>query len=306
MQQFLLENNSSYRQWRDQKLYDYPEAVEQLVVNISNPYRLAIDEKNTLLRICQKTNLVFYKVAHKYAEDKSIVSAISKQLGFTQIGTNLCADQDRISSIQVVGDGKSSAYIPYTSKPLNWHTDGYYNQDEHRIRAFLMHCARPAYSGGSNTYLDPEIVYILLRDEDPTYIEALMDKNAMMIPANLEDNEQIRDEKVGPVFLLDPQTQTLYMRYTARSRNVLWKDNATANQARSRLLDIIKDSRYQFRHRLRTGEGVICNNVLHNRAAFIDHPTATRLLYRARFYDRAPKPEYIDDRRDQPIHVAPK
>ena len=127
-----------------------------------------------------------------------------------------------------------------------------------------------------------------------------------LLTASPPDNEQIRDEKAGPVFLLDSQTQTLYMRYTARSRNVLWKDNATANRARSRLLDIIKDSRYQFRYRLRTGEGVICNNVLHNRTAFIDHPAETRLLYRARFYDRAPKPEYVDDRKSQSIHVAPK
>jgi hypothetical protein len=32
--------------------------------------------------------------------------------------------------------------------------------------------------------------------------------------------------------------------------------------------------------------GVLCNNVLHDRSAFVDAPDIQRLLYRARYYDR--------------------
>jgi hypothetical protein len=32
--------------------------------------------------------------------------------------------------------------------------------------------------------------------------------------------------------------------------------------------------------------GLVCNNVLHDRAAFSDSDTQKRLLYRARYYDR--------------------
>ena len=295
MQQFLLQNNSAYHQWREQKLCGYPNTADQLIVHINNPYQLTVEEKDRLLQICNKTNLVIYRISNNNFEDKKIVNAIAMQLGLQHMDNNLCADQDRISSIQVMDEGLSNAYIPYTNKPLNWHTDGYYNQNEKRIRSFLMHCVRPASSGGLNTYLDPELIYILLRDEDPKYIEALQDTSAMTIPPNFEGSEEIRSEKNGPVFLLDDETQSLYMRYTARSRNIIWKDNAATKRAQSVLLDILKKNHYQFRYCLQKGEGVICNNVLHNRTMFIDNPKSKRLLYRARFYDRVSKPDHIDD-----------
>ena len=32
--------------------------------------------------------------------------------------------------------------------------------------------------------------------------------------------------------------------------------------------------------------GLVCNNVLHDRAAFVDSESRKRLLYRARYFDR--------------------
>ena len=32
--------------------------------------------------------------------------------------------------------------------------------------------------------------------------------------------------------------------------------------------------------------GLVCNNVLHDRASFADTPARKRLIYRARYYDR--------------------
>ena len=295
MQQFLLENQDAYQKWRESKLRDYPENIEQLIVNICDPYTLTDDEKYALLKICHKTNLVIYRGPKENVEDIQVVTAIAEQLGLKQRDANLFADQDRISSIQAVDKGRSSAYIPYTKKPLNWHTDGYYNQDQIRIRAFLMHCVRPANEGGENSYLDPEIVYIQIRDEDPDYIKALMDKEAMTIPPNIEEDDQIRDEKTGPVFLIDEKTQTLCMRFTARSRNIKWNDNSSTQRARTRLLELLNNNHYIFNYRLQAGEGVICNNVLHNRTMFEDNPRSTRLLYRARFYDRVSKPDQMNN-----------
>lgn len=297
MQQFLLENDTAYRQWRDHKLRGYPEHVEQLSVHISDPYKLAHEEQETLLRICQKTNFAIYSTSHTEKEDKKIVTAIAKQLGLTRMDANLCADQNQVSSIQVMDEGIGSRYIPYTNKPLNWHTDGYYNQDHQRIHAFLMHCVRPAGMGGENTFLDPEILYILLRDNDPKNIEALMTRDAMTIPANQQEPEPVREKKSGPVFLLDKETQSLHMRYTARSRNIVWKDDAATKRARFKLLELLDNNRYLFRHCLQGGEGIVCNNVLHSRTAFTDHSSSRRLLYRARFYDRISKPK-------GPLHVV--
>ena len=298
MRQFLLENDSIYRQWRERKLQDYPRATEQLIVDIRNPYQLTPAETNILLHTCQKTNVVIYRISRPVISDKGIISAIAAQLGLLRMDTNLCADQDSISSIQIMREGLSSVYVPYTNKSLNWHTDGYYNPDARRIRAFLMHCIRPASSGGENTYLDPEIIYILLRDNDPQNIRALMDDHAMTIPPNQKHNKPTRDEQTGPVFLIDRQTQTLHMRYTARSRNIIWKNDPATKRAKSALSDILMDNEYQFHHRLQSNEGVICNNVLHNRTAFVEHAAAGRLLYRARFYDRITATHQTDQPQD--------
>ena len=48
-----------------------------------------------------------------------------------------------------------------------------------------------------------------------------------------------------------------------------------------------QDSPYIFRHRLEAGEGVISNNALHCRTGFShEDGEASRLLYRARYFDR--------------------
>jgi hypothetical protein len=57
--------------------------------------------------------------------------------------------------------------------------------------------------------------------------------------------------------------------------------------AREFLAEILADeSGPVFRYRLQAGEGLISNNVMHNRTAFEDDPGHGRLIYRARFYDR--------------------
>jgi hypothetical protein len=41
-----------------------------------------------------------------------------------------------------------------------------------------------------------------------------------------------------------------------------------------------------LRLRLEAGMGLVANNVLHDRSAFVDDPAHPRLLYRARYLDR--------------------
>jgi len=224
-------------------------------------------------------NMVIYRCAID-DEPKQSVLALARQLGLQQPDANICADEDRVSAIEDSND-KSSHYIPYTNKALNWHTDGYYNAEQQRIHAFLMHCVRPARSGGENTYLDPEIVYILLRDENPDYISALMQDDVMTIPANELDS---REEQTGPVFYLDSLGH-LCMRYTARQRSIKWKKDKQVESALACLTEIMQHNPYMFSYRLNAKEGVICNNVLHKRTAFEDG-SAKRLLYRGRFYNR--------------------
>ena len=291
MQHYLLKETSSYEQWRAQKLYNYPKDAEQLIIELNNPIKITDNELISLKANCAKTNIAIYRCAnidHFDSEThKKLVTSIANQLGLQQLDANLCADEDRISAIKDRVERKSH-YIPYTNKSLNWHTDGYYNSSEQRIHAFLIHCVNPAKSGGENSYLDPEIAYILLRDENPGYIAALMQDDVMMIPANETGGKQIRPAQTGPVFYVDVGSQQLCMRYTARQRSIVWKQDKTLQNAVNFLQEILEDNTYMFHYRLNAGEGVICNNVLHNRTAFEDYKDENkkRLLYRGRFYNR--------------------
>jgi hypothetical protein len=144
---------------------------------------------------------------------------------------------------------------------------------------------RPAAAGGENRLLDPEIAYILLRDADPRFVEALQAPDAMTVPANEEDPALERAAQAGPVFSFEDGA--LHMRYTARTRSIEWKADDATQAAVARLREILdSDSPYVFRVRLSAGQGLVCNNVLHDRSEFSDAPGAGRLVYRARYADR--------------------
>jgi len=282
---FDLTQPSAYLDWREYKLKRYPEQTSELVVEIADPANLTAQEKTALLDIVRKTNVAIYRVTGKSATKESI-RQFGLQLGLQRLDGNLCADDDNITSLQVVESGRHSGYIPYTNKPLSWHTDGYYNALDHQIQAILMHCVSPAQQGGENALLDHEILYLLLRDEDPALISALMHPQAMLIPPNVEGGEEIRGETIGPVFSVMSDGR-LHMRYSARARNIAWRDDADTLRAVTRIKEILTgDSPYLFRYTLQANEGVISNNVLHNRSGFQDDGEIKRLLYRARYYDR--------------------
>jgi hypothetical protein len=150
-----------------------------------------------------------------------------------------------------------------------------------------MHCVHPAATGGENGLLDPEVAYIALRDQDPGLIEALMQEDAMTIPANTGLEENVRDAQTGPVFSFDPVDGALHMRYTARTRSIQWKDSPALREALRSIEQMLNgECAYRFRYCLGAGEGLICNNVLHSRSAYQDAPTEKRLLFRARYYER--------------------
>lgn len=282
---FDLANNAGYLRWRTEKLNRYPTTVSSLIVEIADPHKLSSQEKTALLGVLRKTNAVIYRVTGATVY-KDGIRQLGVQLGLTHLDANICADEDSITSLQVVHEGRHRGYIPYTDKPLSWHTDGYYNPLDRQVHAIVMHCVIPAAEGGENTLLDHEILYLLLRDEDPALISALMHPQAMSIPPNVEGNEEIRGETIGPVFSIMPDGH-LHMRYSARTRNITWRDDAVTKRAVIRINEILaSNSPYLFHYKLQANEGVISNNVLHNRSGFQDASEAKRLLYRARYYDR--------------------
>jgi len=281
---FDLGDSGAYARWRDRKLDGYPQAAAGLVVEVRDPRRLTDAERRQLRALCRKTNMAVYASTLAGVADKSIARRLGEQLGLRRLDHNMLADEDGITALQQVPGKSARGYIPYSNRRLLWHTDGYYNSADRRIRGMLLHCVNPASAGGDNQLLDHEIAYILLRERNPEHVRALMELDAMTIPANPDDG---RPANVGPVFLLDDDG-SLAMRYTARTRSIEWKDNAATRDAVAALEDVLAEpSPFRFALRLEGGHGLVCNNVLHNRTAFEDAPgRAPRLVYRGRYLDR--------------------
>ncbi|MCG6971369.1 MAG: TauD/TfdA family dioxygenase [Gammaproteobacteria bacterium] len=285
---FRLENQSAYEAWRLVKLQDYPGSGNELCVDVDDVTNVSVDERKRILQRCNKANMAVYR-SHNPTVSKDDLRQFCSQFGLQRMDHNLCADEDGISALHVVPKGTRQEYIPYSNHPINWHTDGYYNTHEHKIRAMVLHCVRPAWQGGDNALLDYEMVYMLIRDTNADFIDALMQDDVMCIPANVQNGKEIRPAQSGPVFSVDPLTANLHMRYTARTRSIEWKKDTITQRAVQCLEEVLRTANdYIFQMKLQPGQGVISNNVLHTRTAFTDGEQVAqqRMIFRARFYDR--------------------
>jgi len=114
---FDLNDNEAYRRWRERKLEDYPTSLEQLVVEIDDPRQLTPAEYEAL-------------APSRTGEDpdKEIVRQLGLQFGLERLDHNMCADDDAISSLEHADTEPRTGYIPYTNRPIAWHTDGLANR----------------------------------------------------------------------------------------------------------------------------------------------------------------------------------
>ena len=284
---FDLDQRDAYERWRDAKLASHPRQARDLIVDVADPRALSAGERQALLQRCAAANMAIYR-SPVQDEDKDIPRRMAAQLGLHRLDANWLADEDGISPIAVAAQvGERPAFIPYTNRPIKWHTDGYYHPPSRQIRAMVLHCVRPASAGGENALMDHEMAYIAMRDANPDWVRAFMASDAMTIPQREDEDGVARAEQTGPVFSVDEATGALHMRYTARTRSIQWKDDAVTRAAVAFLERLLNtDGPHVFRLRLAPGMGLVCNNVLHDRAGFVHDPKQPRLLYRARYLDR--------------------
>jgi len=281
----FLRDDDRYRQWRNNKLRFYPQSIDEIRVPIDGLLDLKPEQKAGIKKACMRSNMAIYR-CRDLSADRSAVIAFAAQFGLTRLDHHLCANDDGVSELSVASAGIRSDYVPYSNRSLSWHTDGYYNDSEHQIRAVILHCVQSAVSGGENALIDPELAYIRLRDENPGFIAAFEHPACMTIPANTGTGGEIRPELSGPVFSYGVHGE-IHMRYSARKINIRWRDDPLTTAARVFLSEMLNDSDGPvLRCRLQAGEGLISNNVLHDRTAFSDGQDQQRLLYRARFFDR--------------------
>lgn len=282
---FDLEDADTYLRWRDRKFADAPRSVDDLVVEVRDPHDLSASEHAALAERIRRCNMAIY-ASPLHPENTLTPRLLGWQFGLKRLDANWLSGEDGVSEIRVSDSGTRQHYIPYTDRPIKWHTDGYYNPPEQQIRGLVLHCVRPAMNGGDNRLMDHEMAYLLLREANPEHVRALMQPDAMLIPERVDETDGVRPAQGGPVFSVD-NSGNLHMRYTARTRSIVWKQDA-ATLAAVAALECLLASASSHIHRILPGPGMglLCNNVLHDRAAFTDNAVYPRLLYRARYLDR--------------------
>lgn len=287
---FAFANTAAYIAWRKEKLTAGEAALQGGFVAIADPQNLTDSERNALILQCNATNMALYSTPPQ--SDDSILRenlrAMADSLGLGPPEGHRSKGEQAIVALTVSNRPSQRGFIPYSRKALNWHTDGYYNAPDNTIRGFILHCVQNAMAGGVNQILDNDIAYIRLRDENPDYIVALSHPSAMTIPETREEDGTLRAASIGPVFHVEGED--LIMRYTARTRSILWRDDPITREAVAFLQNLLIAGDPLMREvKLQPGQGVINNNALHNRTAFDADEVGNhsrRIMYRVRFNKR--------------------
>lgn len=284
---FAADAGDAWRRWAERKLAARPRSVAELVVEVRDPRNLTASERAAIVERCCRANMAIY-ASRAIGDDPALVLDLAARLGLVTPDANRLAETDGVARITVDARKADAGFIPYTSRRMLWHTDGYYNPPGRPVRAMLLHCVRAAGSGGETALLDPELAWLMLREAGREFVQALAAPDALTIPPHVDEHGEVRAAAVGPVFSVDAESGDLHMRYTARRRNVQWRRDATTASAAARLLALMdRDTQCVLRVRLEPGMGLVCNNVLHQRGAFEDAPgEGARLLLRARFVER--------------------
>lgn len=286
---FSLDDTPAYARWRTGKLRVYPRDLAVQSVSIGRLERLTDAERDAVVAACRRANFALYRTDPTVPVTPEMLKAFGACLGLSTPARHLWAQEDGIAALRREPGSRRADYIPYTDRPMNWHTDGYYNTAESTVRGVIMHCAARPATGGANWLLDPEMLYIAMRDREPALIEALMRRDAMTIPENTREAGAPRPAASGPVFSVHSGDGALAMRYTARTRSIRWNGDPLVGEAATFIREYLRAPvQHAFRVSLGPGEGIVCNNVLHNREAFEDGdtPHSRRLVWRARFHER--------------------
>ena len=282
---FLPDNETAYQAWRRRKLALRAELRPGRVFRLDDELSLPAVALADAARQVEAFNFLLFETPRPLG--KPDLLALGRQFGLRRLDDNPGADADRVTSLRVVDEGDPRArYIPYSNRALNWHTDGYYNDWSRPIRAFALYCVHQAGRGGGNMLFDHEWMYLTIRDQAPELLCELMAPDMLRIPANIQDGRVLRGEESGPVFAPGADGGGLVMRYTSRPRNIVWKGGERSAAALDLLRRTLVGGEGAIEIRLRDGQGLISNNLLHGRQAFFDEEDAPpRLVYRARYLE---------------------
>jgi len=283
-------SGAEFGRCRAKKLSQHPLRVDALWVEIANPRHPTAAEISAIRERCRRFNMALYAGKQPIVDGAGLCE-FGRQIGLHALDPNPLAGTDGVARIKVTPKPAAGEYIPYTTRAIRWHTDGYYNKTECQIRGLIMHCVVTAEAGGTNRLLDPDILFARLWDHDPNHVRTLMRLDALTIPENTSPGTTQRPARSGPVFSIHTGPY-LHMRYTARTRSIHWLDDPQVIAARGALETLIEEiSAEAVQVHLQANQGLVCNNVLHDRSAFEESPEDGygRVMLRARYLQRVPE-----------------
>jgi len=274
----LTTTKDTYKQWAEEKLESFTPKIDDLMVEITNPLNLTKSEKSRIKTLIKNYNMAFYNISRKFRDTGKSLLSLSQEIGLGDYELDSKSYENGLTPIKASSKEKiEDEYIPYTNKSLNWHTDGYYNDNNKPIFSWLLHCENPSDEGGENKYMDHEIAYILFNQKYENLC-TLMKDTTYTIPENKKNK---RSDVTGYVFSFNNKYNKLHMKFTMRTNNIFWDSESLS--AINNLKSLINNSvDYHLRHKLIEGQGVITNNVIHMRSSFTISKNKNRLLYRLR------------------------
>ncbi|HRE14326.1 MAG TPA: DUF1553 domain-containing protein, partial [Usitatibacteraceae bacterium] len=137
LQALALMNDTQYveaaRALAARLLREVPEGPESIDARIDRATLLVAGrearpaERAALVDRCRRANMAIY-ASERTGEDKALPRGLGRALGLERLDANYLSDDDGITAIRVEPGKREAGYIPYTDRPIRWHTDGYYNE----------------------------------------------------------------------------------------------------------------------------------------------------------------------------------
>jgi len=205
------------------------------------------------------------------------------KLGLSNPDSGIISGDDSLSLLEDKAGTPSSRFVPYSNRQMNWHTDGYYNAQNESVRCFTLYCIEQAAAGGALTLMNNALLLIALYDENPDWVVSLSHPEAVLFPANKDEEGHHRPDRTTAVFSVFDDG-TLNTRFTTRTRNIQWRTPETEAAAKAAAKLIDNNPQWHTRIRLEKNQGMITANMLHKREAFTDEQTnARRQILRGRY-----------------------
>jgi len=246
----------------------------------------SISDTAAIAQICQRVQdagFAAYEWISSSGATVEDVTNVLQALSLKHGDNGVMRDAGELSLLEDLSGTAKGRFPPYSSKAIQWHTDGYYNAHNDSIRCFTLHCLSPAASGGALVLMDDALLLLAMLVENPSMVTLMSHPNAMTLPQNRDAMGHDRPDRHVPM-VTGHDDGSISLRFTTRARNITYR-NAETEVAAKRAAKLIEaHPQWHRRIKLKQHQGIVTRNILHARDAFTDaSDSPKRQILRGRF-----------------------